>query len=85
MSLTASRFGRGSLGTLYGWIWFAHMMGAALAAYAGGFFRDLLGDYHLMFLSAAIMGFIAVNLAARISSPRDHPQAIPVVAEAASA
>jgi MFS family permease len=70
VSLTASRFGRASIGTLYGWIWFSHMVGAALAAYAGGFFRVLLGDYHLMFISAAIMGFIAVALALRISPPR---------------
>jgi MFS family permease len=70
VSLTASRFGRASLGTLYGWIWFSHMIGAALAAYAGGFFRVLLGDYHLMFVSAAIMGFVAVALALRISPAR---------------
>lgn len=84
VNLTASRFGRGSLGTLYGWIWFSHMIGAALAAYAGGFFRDLLGDYHLIFLSAAIMGFVAVNLAVRISPPPQR-QEIPLAAEAASA
>jgi sugar phosphate permease len=70
VSLTASRFGRASLGTLYGWIWFSHMIGAALAAYAGGFFRVLLGDYHLMFVSAAIMGSVAVTLALRISPVR---------------
>jgi MFS family permease len=70
VNLTAARFGRASLGTLYGWIWFSHMMGAALAAYAGGFFRVLLGDYHLIFISAGVMGFIAVNLALRISPGR---------------
>jgi predicted MFS family arabinose efflux permease len=70
VSLTASRFGRASLGTLYGWIWFSHMLGAALAAYAGGLFRVWLGDYHLTFISAAVMGFIAVGLALRISAPR---------------
>ena len=76
VNLTASRFGRASLGTLYGWIWFSHMMGAALAAYAGGFFRVLLGDYHLIFISAGVMGFIAVNLALRIAPPtRTHPVA----------
>jgi len=70
VNLTAARYGRASLGTLYGWIWFSHMMGAALAAYAGGFFRVLLGDYHLMFISAGIMGFVAVNLALRITPTR---------------
>ena len=68
MNLTAARFGRASLGTLYGLIFFSHMVGAAVAAYAGGFFRETLGDYHLIFLSAAILGFIAVMLALRIST-----------------
>jgi MFS family permease len=57
-NLTARIFGRASLGPLYGWIFFAHMVGAAIAASIGGFFRELLGDYHLMFLSAALLGFV---------------------------
>ena len=66
-NLTAARFGRASLGTLYGWIFFSHMAGAAIAAFAGGFFRDLLGDYHLIFISATALGLVAVGLALRIS------------------
>jgi len=74
VNLTAQIFGPGSVGTLYGWIWFSHMVGAALAAYAGGFFRVLLGDYHLMFVSAGILGFIAVTLVSRIpESGREIP------------
>ncbi|MBI2324895.1 MAG: MFS transporter [Chloroflexi bacterium] len=90
VSLTASRFGRASLGTLYGWIWFSHMIGAALAAYAGGVFRVWLGDYHLMFVSAAAMGFIAVGLALRMSPPHSDlgrgktPPSAPVLDLAAS-
>ena len=68
-NLVATIYGRASLGTIYGWIFFSHMVGAAIAAFAGGFFRDLLGDYHLMFLSAGILGFVAVSLALRISTP----------------
>jgi MFS family permease len=67
-NLVAKIYGRASLGTIYGWIFFSHMLGAAIAAFAGGFFRDLLGDYHLMFVSAGILGFIAVSLALRIST-----------------
>jgi sugar phosphate permease len=67
VNLTAMRFGRGSLGTLYGWIFCSHMIGAGIAAYAGGFFRNILGDYHLIFISAAIMGAIAVGLSMSIS------------------
>jgi MFS family permease len=83
VNLTATIFGRASVGTLYGWIWFAHMVGAALAAYAGGFFRVLLGDYHLMFVSAALMGFIAVSLVSRI--PQSGRAAPPTAYEAAHA
>lgn len=70
VNLTAQRFGRASLGTLYGWIFCSHMIGAGIAAYAGGFFRDQLGDYHLIFLSAALMGLIASRLSMSIASPR---------------
>lgn len=72
-NLTARIFGRASMGTVFGWIFFTHMLGGALAAYAGGFFRELLGDYHLMFLSAAAMGFIAVGLSLSISRPARTP------------
>src|SRR6266850_1449410 len=60
------------VGTLAsGWFFFSHMCGAALAAYAGGYFHTVLGDYHLMFISAGILGFVAVSLALRISPARD--------------
>lgn len=82
-NLTASIFGRASLGVLYGWIFFAHMCGAALAAYAGGYFHTVLGDYHLMFISAALMGIIAVSLVTRISPARSL-MPVSEVAEAAA-
>ena len=66
-NLTARVFGRGSLGTIYGWIFFSHMVGAAIAAFLGGLFRDVFGDYHAIFISAAGLGFIAVAMASRIS------------------
>jgi MFS family permease len=78
-NLVATIYGRASLGTIYGWIFFSHMVGAAIAAFAGGFFRDLLGDYHLMFISAGIMGFIAVSLALRISTPATAGTPVPTL------
>jgi hypothetical protein len=80
--LTASLCGKASLGTLYGWIFCAHMIGAAMAAYPGGVFLYVLGDYHLMFISAAPLGFVAVILSLGIrlrptpnlpSPPRPRP------------
>ena len=80
-NLTARIYGRASLGTLYGWIFFAHMVGAAIAAYIGGFFREILGDYHLMFISAALMGFVAVSLSLSITPQRRvSPKSVPAPA-----
>lgn len=62
INITAQRFGKKSVGTLYGWIFCSHMIGAGIAAQAGGFFRDRLGDYHLIFISAAVMGIVASTL-----------------------
>jgi predicted MFS family arabinose efflux permease len=77
VNLTAQRFGRGSLGRLYGWIFCSHMIGAGIASYAGGFFRDILGDYHLIFISAAVLGVVASGLAMGISQAR-RAAAVPV-------
>jgi len=79
-NLTAQIFGRASLGTIYGWIFFSHMAGAAIAAYLGGFFHEVLGDYHLMFISAALLGFIAAGLALRIAPGTTGRQALVVPA-----
>jgi predicted MFS family arabinose efflux permease len=75
VNLCGQRFGRASLGTIYGWVFFSHMVGAAVASYAGGFFRTLMGDYHLIFISAAVMGLVAVGLSLSISSMRKYKMA----------
>jgi MFS family permease len=66
-NLVAKIFGRASLGTIYGWVFFSHMVGAALAAYLAGYAHTVLGDYHLMFFSAAAFGVLAAGLVLRIA------------------
>lgn len=66
VNLTAQRFGKASLGQLYGWIFCAHMVGAAVAAYAGGALRDSLGDYTIAFFSAALLGLLAALFSAGV-------------------
>ncbi|WP_189004538.1 MFS transporter [Deinococcus roseus] len=51
-ALVADRFGRANVGTVYGWVFCAHQIGAAVAAWAGGSVRDALGSYALAFLFA---------------------------------
>ncbi len=73
INLTARRFGRASVGTLYGWIFFSHMVGASLAAYAGGVLHDWLGNYTLAFLSAALLGLVATGFSVSIKRIRFAP------------
>lgn len=72
VALTADRFGKQSLGTLYGWIFFSHQLGSAVASYGAGALRQWLGDYTMAFLLAAVVGFIAAALCPRIAL--QHPQ-----------
>ncbi|MFN0074110.1 MAG: MFS transporter, partial [Chloroflexota bacterium] len=69
VALTADRFGRASVGTVFGWIFCSHQIGAAFASYAGGLARVWLGDYQAAFVIAAIMGFIAAGISTRVSRP----------------
>lgn len=68
-NLTVNIYGKASLGQVYGWIFFAHMLGASIAAYAGGYLHEALGGYNVVFLSAALMGFIAAGFALSIRAP----------------
>ena len=45
VALVADRFGRATSAIVYGWVFAAHMIGAAIAAWAAGIVRDSVGDY----------------------------------------
>jgi predicted MFS family arabinose efflux permease len=55
--LVADTFGRRNVGVVYGWVYFAHMFGAAIAAEVAGIIRDSAGTYTLAFIAA---GWLAV-------------------------
>ena len=57
VALAADTFGRRNVGIVYGWIFAAHMIGAAVAAFGAGFMRDMIGDYGL---SIVIAGWLAI-------------------------
>ncbi len=66
-ALVADNFGRRNVGTVYGWVFCAHQVGAALAAWTGGLARDALGDYGLAFLIAGALAVAGAMLALRIN------------------
>jgi MFS family permease len=61
-ALVADTFGRQNAGTVFGWVFCAHQVGAALAAWLGGVTRDLSGDYGLAFIAAGILAITATGL-----------------------
>jgi len=69
-ALTARIFGPASVGTLSGWILFAHQVGAALGAAAGGWIFEATGSYTWAFVSAALLAFLATSLSLAI---QDEP------------
>lgn len=74
-TLTATIFGRYSVGELSGWIFFAHQVGAALAAALAGWIFEWTGSYSSAFVSAAVLAFLASGLALAI---RDEPYRRPL-------
>ncbi len=75
-AITATVYGRYSVGELSGWIFFSHQIGAAVGSMVGGFFYDRFGNYTLAFHSAAALAFVAAAmvLAIRARPATDRPQ-----------
>jgi len=73
----ADLFGRRSVGTLFGWIFFGHQIGAALASYIGGAVYDRTGAYDGAFISAGILALLAAGMVLGIRDPScDSPSPV---------
>ena len=75
--LTAEIFGRRNVGMVYGWIYAAHMLGAAILAEVAGVIRDSAGDYALAYIAAGWMAFGAGVVALAVRRVRRPPVALP--------
>lgn len=64
--LTADLFGRHRAGAMFAWIFSAHQLGAAAAAFGAGALRTWLGDYQASFMTAGVLCLIAAGLVIRI-------------------
>ncbi|WP_076479427.1 MFS transporter [Williamsia sterculiae] len=67
---------------VFGWIFAAHQLGAAIAAFGAGYVRDAQGSYTVAFYAAAGLCVVAAVFCAAIRSPRPNRE---VVAGTASA
>ncbi len=78
--LTANRFGRRSVGTIYGWITFAHMAGGSVAAALAGYIHDASGDYGYAMYAGGILALFAAAIAFNIGNRKpDVPGLAPAV------
>ncbi|MBA3338107.1 MAG: MFS transporter, partial [Chloroflexia bacterium] len=64
--LASDIFGRRHVGIVFGWIFAAHQLGAALTAYLGGVARDAFGDYQLAFIAAGALALLGGLMALRV-------------------
>jgi MFS family permease len=81
VALVADRFGRHNVGVVYGWVFAAHMLGAAIAAWAAGIVRENVGDYAAAFVAAGWIAIVAGFAALAIRRPGDaDPTAGPALA-----
>jgi MFS family permease len=79
-ALVADIFGRKNVGTVFGWVFCAHQVGAALAAWLGGVARDMAGDYGPAFLAAGALAITAALLSLRIGRALSVAQVEPAAA-----
>jgi sugar phosphate permease len=59
VALVADVFGRRNVGVVYGWVFAAHMFGAAIAAWVTGIVRENVGDYAAAFVAAGWIAIVA--------------------------
>jgi predicted MFS family arabinose efflux permease len=70
VKLTASAFGREKAGIVFGWIFAAHQIGAATAAFGAGFSRTEFLTYLPAFYTAGAACLVAAVLAVMIQGAR---------------
>lgn len=83
VALTTDAFGKAQAPIVYGWIFSAHQIGSAMAAFGAGAIRSSFGDYVAAFTIAGVMCLGAAYLALQIGrsrrpgTPRPDPTPIP--------
>ena len=75
VGLATDLFGTRSGPILFGWVFFGHQVGAALAAYGGGLLRVWFGTYHVAFTTA---GLLALGAAVLILTIRQGHGPVPL-------
>src|SRR3954471_6180049 len=70
VKITAAKFGRERANVVFGWVFAGHQLGAAAAAFGGGFSRAALSPYLPAFCAAGAVCLIASFLVLTLSGER---------------
>jgi len=81
VKLTADLFGRREAAVMFAWIFAAHQLGAATAAYGAGAIRASTGAYQIAFVGSGVLCLLASALVLRIGHPKHADPARSVPAE----
>lgn len=81
VSLAAQSFGREQGTLIFGWVFAAHQVGAAVAATGAGIIRTVTGDYFLAFVSAGVLCLVAAVLSMGIGR-EERASSSPLVPDA---
>ena len=76
-ALTNQLFGRRDTPVIISWIFAAHQIGGAFAAFGAGTVRSLTGDYLLAFMTSGLTCLLASLLVLRVNRPA--PAAVPAL------
>jgi sugar phosphate permease len=68
-ALTNQLFGRRDTPVIISWIFAAHQVGGALAAFGAGAVRSFTGDYPLAFMTSGLACLLASLLVLRVTRP----------------
>lgn len=74
--IVAQIFGPRYLGTLFGFVFLSHQIGAFLGAWLGGRVFDTYGDYQAVWIAAIVLGVLAGLIHVPI---KEHPDPVGVV------
>jgi MFS family permease len=77
IALTNEVFGRELGPVVFGWVFAAHQLGAALVAWAAASVRTVTGDYLIAFLSAAALCMVAAGITQIVRAPQEVPAPTP--------
>ena len=78
--LAARHFGRERAGVVFGWVFCAHQLGAAVAAFGAGWSRDQLATYLPAFFAAGVACLLAALAALAIGRSRGETAAAAALA-----